>query len=158
MKKELEKFEAFQEQLRNASVESEADKIKRVQNTPDFERWIKYYFPDNNNEIFQSEFHEAYLKALDKKVSRLVTSDWRREFFCEPFPHDQNACKALKQYHEHRDLCDAIMFEQIPFRNGFVNGRRLNTHRVDYRNMEYFAAINDTTVERMKKHWRCVKE
>lgn len=72
MKKDLEKFEAFQEQLRNAPGESEADKIKRVENIPDFVEWFKYYFPEFNSDGFKPMFMEQHLKALDKKVSRVV--------------------------------------------------------------------------------------
>lgn len=72
MKKELEKFKAFQEQLRNAPVEPEADKIKRSENIPDFVEWFKYYFPEFNSDGVKPIFMEQHLKALDKKVSSVV--------------------------------------------------------------------------------------
>jgi hypothetical protein len=72
--------------------------------------------------------------------------------------HNDSACRALRHYETKSNERDIKMFEQIKDRNGNVfNGKRLNSPSLPPFSM-YEVSINfGTTVEEMKKHWKCIK-
>lgn len=109
------------------------------------------------------EHLESLLDDKDDAISSSVRAlnelyDFRDRYLGMVQTHDLVACQAYKAYHKYQDERDAIMFEQIPFKKGFINGRRLNTPFVKYISMNDFAWQYGTTVEEMKKHWRCVDD
>lgn len=135
----MEAFNEYVAKLKQDEILSQDNEaIVKRHSECNYALWLQHYFPE----------YISAPKELD---------GWRREYLSVPFSHDDEACEALKQYEKYQDERDAAMYEQIPFRNGFVNGRRLNTRAVKFLNMEYFAMLNNTTVERMKQHWRCTK-
>ena len=99
----------------------------------------------------------AYAKLLVSRRS-LSEDEFRRLYYGEPVPHNDVACKALKEYESKAQYRDEYMYEQITDDKGRkINGRRLNTKALPPVSMSEIAAKYGVTIEEMKQHWRCVE-
>jgi len=75
-----------------------------------------------------------------------------------PF-HDDIACRALKEYEDAAQKRDEWMYEQITTKKGqVINGRRRDTLPLDNVPMSFFASKYNTSIEEMKRHWRCIEK
>lgn len=109
---------------------------------------------EQNDDKSWSSQHRAKLP-----VSRRLSEDeFRRLYYGGPQPHNDKACRALKEYERKAQYRDEYMYEQITDDKGRkINGRRLNTKALPPVSMSEIAAKYGVTIEEMKQHWRCVE-
>lgn len=109
---------------------------------------------EQNDDKSWSSQHRAKLP-----VSRRLSEDeFRRLYYGEPQPHNDKACRALKEYERKAQYRDEYMYEQITDDKGRkINGRRLNTKALPPVSMSEIAAKYGVTIEEMKQHWQCVE-
>lgn len=111
-----------------------------------------------NKEKSSEKKHSEPLQQY--KVSRrsLSEEEFMRQYYVEPTPHNDNACKALKEYERQAQYRDEFMYEQYTDDKGRkINGRRLNTKSLPLVSMSYISEKYGVTIEEMKQHWRCVE-
>lgn len=82
----------------------------------------------------------------------------QEEYYQNPPQHNERACEAYRKYNEDYDEIDTKMYEQIKDEQGrVINGRRLNTTKINYIPISEYAKKYGTTVKEMKQHWRCIE-
>ena len=95
---------------------------------------------------------ERDYKAMNEQLQK-------EEYYQNPPQHNEIACEAYKQFNKDYDEIDAKMYEQIIDRRGNkINGRRLNTPKINYIPISDYARKYGTTVKEMKQHWRCIED
>lgn len=90
------------------------------------------------NEVFKFEEFFSKLESFNKEELNLLCNVWENG-------HDNVACKALKEYEEFAIIEESKLAPHAP-------------SPVTYKDMERIALKYGTTIEAMKKHWKCIQQ
>ena len=87
-----------------------------------------------------------------------MTAEEYKGLYLGSLQHDEAACMALAEYEYYAEMSDRNNYEQVPFKDGFANGRKLNNPWMPLPSMSRIAMKYGVTTDRMKQHWRCVEK